>query len=156
MGHLAVINAPYSFAAIWAAVRPWLAKETQEKVHILSSDYQSGLLELVDAENLPTSLGGKCTCEGYGGCEASQAGPWMVDRERRREMWLRGDLERTGLTPWNEEDTRLVKEGYGKASVEEGKDEENGNVVKLEEKAMNRDVLVTETPVSQGVESVAN
>ena len=125
MGHLAVINAPYSFAAIWAAVGPWLAKETQEKVHILSSDYQSGLLELVDAENLPASLGGDCTCEGFGGCEASQASPWMLDRERRREMWLRGDLERAGLSLGKEEDVRLVREGYGKASVGMGKDEDN-------------------------------
>ena len=98
MGHLAIINAPYSFAAIWSAVRPWLAKETADKVHILSSDYKSALLELVDEENLPESLGGKCTCSDKGGCSLSSAGPWMEGRKERREKWLKGERDTPGLT----------------------------------------------------------
>ncbi len=97
MGHLAVINAPYSFAVMWNAVRPWLAKETQEKIHILSSDYESALLELVDAENLPESLGGTCKCEDKGGCLDSNWGPWMEGRSERREKWLKGEISRPGL-----------------------------------------------------------
>jgi len=97
MGHLAVINAPYSFAVMWNVVRSWLAKETQEKIHILSSDYESALLELVDAENLPESLGGTCKCEDKGGCLDSNWGPWMEGRTERREKWLKGEISRPGL-----------------------------------------------------------
>ncbi|PFH54084.1 glycoside hydrolase family 71 protein [Amanita thiersii Skay4041] len=53
MGQLAIVNAPASFTAIWAAIRPWLSKETAEKVDILGSDYREVLLDLIDAENLP-------------------------------------------------------------------------------------------------------
>jgi hypothetical protein len=80
MGQLAIINAPATFTMIWSVVKPWLSKETVAKIDILGSDYQDVLLELVDAENLPTSLGGKCTCSDVGGCHLSGAGPWQEGR----------------------------------------------------------------------------
>ena len=86
MAKLAIINAPSSFAFIWSVIKPWLAKETAEKVDILGSDYQKVLLELIDAENLPTVLGGKCTCEHAGGCDLSGAGPWMDERLARQNV----------------------------------------------------------------------
>lgn len=98
MGMLVVINAPYSFSAIWSAVRPWLAKETQDKVNIFGSDYTPFLLEHIDAENLPSTLGGKCTCTAKGGCQFSNGGPWMEGRKERRERWLRGEISNPGLS----------------------------------------------------------
>ncbi|KAI6014866.1 CRAL-TRIO domain-containing protein [Pisolithus microcarpus] len=83
MAKLAIVNAPSSFTFIWSFVKPWLAKETAEKVDVLGSDYQDVLLQLVDAENLPTTLGGKCTCEHAGGCDLSGAGPWRDERLAR-------------------------------------------------------------------------
>lgn len=80
MGQLAIINAPSSFTIIWNVIKPWLSKETAEKVDILGSDYQDVLLSLVDAENLPASLGGNCTCDEEGGCALSGAGPWQEGR----------------------------------------------------------------------------
>jgi hypothetical protein len=80
MGKIAIVNAPSSFTFIWSAIKPWLSKETAEKVDILGSNYQDVLLELVDAENLPSILGGKCTCESEGGCHLSGVGPWMEGR----------------------------------------------------------------------------
>ncbi|KAI6151364.1 CRAL-TRIO domain-containing protein [Pisolithus thermaeus] len=83
MAKLAIVNAPSSFTFIWSIVKPWLAKETAEKVDVLGSDYQGVLLELIDAESLPATLGGKCTCEHAGGCDLSGAGPWMDERLAR-------------------------------------------------------------------------
>ncbi|KAF9077661.1 CRAL-TRIO domain-containing protein [Rhodocollybia butyracea] len=86
MGKLAIINAPSTFTLIWNVIRPWLAKETANKVDILGSDYQEKLLELVDAENLPSILGGNCRCEEEGSlsevarCHLSASGPWLEGR----------------------------------------------------------------------------
>ncbi|KAK7682343.1 hypothetical protein QCA50_014548 [Cerrena zonata] len=99
MAKLAIVNAPSSFTTIWSFIKPWLAKETAQKVDILGSDYQKVLLELVDAENLPASLGGKCTCAEFGGCEKSNIGPWNEGRKERRERWLKGEGEIHVSTP---------------------------------------------------------
>lgn len=86
MGKLAIVNAPSSFTFIWSVVKPWLAKETVEKVDILGKDYREVLLQLIDADNLPTIFGGNCTCSGAGGCELSSAGPWMEERVAKGAM----------------------------------------------------------------------
>jgi len=80
LGKVAVINAPSTFTVIWNAVKPWLSKETAAKVDILGSDYEDVLLDLVDPENLPSSLGGTCICAEAGGCQLSGAGPWQEGR----------------------------------------------------------------------------
>ena len=54
-----IINAPMVFRGVWTIVRPWLAERTVKKVSILGTDYYSTLSEVVDAENLPSFLGGQ-------------------------------------------------------------------------------------------------
>ncbi|KAK2465338.1 hypothetical protein APHAL10511_002692 [Amanita phalloides] len=97
MGQLAIVNAPQSFTVIWSAMKPWLSKETIEKVDILGSDYQEVLLRLIDAENLPSLLGGKCTCDHAGGCQFSGAGPWLEGRQG----WGPRLREQNGVTTSN-------------------------------------------------------
>jgi hypothetical protein len=100
MGQLAIINAPSTFTFIWTAIKPWLAPETVAKISILGvymvylfcidwltynaplegSNYADVLLQHIDAENLPESFGGTCSCEGLGGCMLSSAGPWLAGR----------------------------------------------------------------------------
>ncbi|KAJ7600530.1 CRAL-TRIO domain-containing protein [Mycena floridula] len=80
MGQLVIVNAPSSFAFIWSVIKPWLSKETADKVEILSSDYKEALLEIVDHDSLPSFLGGDCNCEEAGGCHLSGAGPWLDGR----------------------------------------------------------------------------
>ncbi|KAI9573708.1 CRAL-TRIO domain-containing protein [Boletus coccyginus] len=84
MGQLIIINAPSSFTFIWSIIKPWLAKETIGKVDILGKDHKEVLLQVVDADDLPTYLGGNCTCSGAGGCDLSSAGPWMEERLAKR------------------------------------------------------------------------
>ncbi|KAI3607698.1 sec14 cytosolic factor [Moniliophthora roreri] len=81
MGTLAFINAPASISMMWNVLKPWLAKETQEKIVLFGKDYKERLLELVDADSLPKVLGGKCTCPEAGGCHLNGAGPWLQNRK---------------------------------------------------------------------------
>ncbi|KAF8645258.1 hypothetical protein AX16_008083 [Volvariella volvacea WC 439] len=80
MGQLAIVNAPPAFTFIWSVIKAWLSKETVAKVNILGHDYKDVLLELVDADSLPSTLGGSCTCSEEGGCHMSGAGPWLEGR----------------------------------------------------------------------------
>eukprot|EP00898_Chlorokybus_atmophyticus_P003636 jgi/Chlat1/4273/Chrsp29S00323 len=80
LGQMLIVNAPLLFKGVWKVIQPWLDKRTQKKIQVLGSDYQGKLLELVDAENLPDFLGGKCTCAGSGGCMFSDDGPWQDSR----------------------------------------------------------------------------
>lgn len=73
MGQLIIINAPTSFTAIWSMIKPWLAPRTLDKVTILGTNpeqHTALLLDLVSSENLPTALGGTCTCT-YGASVAT-------------------------------------------------------------------------------------
>lgn len=101
MGQMLVINAPASFTAIWTIIKPWLSPRTLEKISVLGTDQHHAVLQdLVPPENLPTFLGGTCTCDGArGGCTLSNAGPWMDGRAERRASWLRGEIAAPGV-PW--------------------------------------------------------
>ncbi|XLT39236.1 hypothetical protein HN873_070528, partial [Arachis hypogaea] len=45
-------------------------------LQVLGNKYQSKLLEVIDASELPEFLGGTCTCADHGGCMHSDKGPW--------------------------------------------------------------------------------
>ncbi|KAJ3815357.1 CRAL-TRIO domain-containing protein [Lentinula lateritia] len=112
MGRLVILNAPSTFTIIWNAIRPWIAKETANKVDILGADYREQLLELVDEENLPWAVGGKCRCESEGGksegprCHTSATGPWLEGRvgwgpnaKQREGKQSKPDSETAGSVP---------------------------------------------------------
>lgn len=61
MGNTFIVNAPLLFSGVWAIVKGFLDEKTRKKIIIKGGSYQKDLLELVDAENLPDFLGGKCT-----------------------------------------------------------------------------------------------
>jgi hypothetical protein len=74
MGKFFIINAPWTFSAIWTIIKPWLDEVTVSKINILGSSYKEQLLAHMPAESLPKEFGGTCRC--VGGCSLSDAGPW--------------------------------------------------------------------------------
>ncbi|KAL1544236.1 phosphatidylinositol/phosphatidylcholine transfer protein SFH12-like [Salvia divinorum] len=71
-----IINAGSGFRLLWNTVKSFLDPKTTSKIHVLGNKYQSKLLEIIDASELPEFLGGTCTCEDKGGCMVSDKGPW--------------------------------------------------------------------------------
>jgi len=80
LGKLYLINAPWGFSGVFAAIKRFLDPVTVAKIHVLGSNYHKELLAQVPAENLPSEFGGTCRCQG--GCALSDAGPWQ------EEQWL--------------------------------------------------------------------
>ncbi|KAI4327116.1 hypothetical protein L6164_019616 [Bauhinia variegata] len=76
LSRLFIINAGSGFRMLWKAVRAFLDARTAAKIQVLGYNYLNAVLEVVDPSNLPTFLGGNCTCSDYGGCLMSDRGPW--------------------------------------------------------------------------------
>uniref|UniRef100_A0A2P2MCU5 Phosphatidylinositol transporter n=1 Tax=Rhizophora mucronata TaxID=61149 RepID=A0A2P2MCU5_RHIMU len=71
-----IINAGPGFRLLWNTVKSFLDPKTTSKIHVLGNKYQSKLLEVIDASELPEFLGGTCLCTDQGGCLLSDKGPW--------------------------------------------------------------------------------
>ncbi|CAA6671471.1 unnamed protein product [Spirodela intermedia] len=91
-----IINAGPGFRMLWSTVKSFLDPKTTAKIHVLGNKFQSKLLEVIDASELPDFLGGACTCSDTGGCLKSDKGPWRDpeilkvvqngDKQRRRQV----------------------------------------------------------------------
>ncbi|KAL4351546.1 hypothetical protein GQ457_06G002120 [Hibiscus cannabinus] len=71
-----IINAGSGFKLLWSTVKSFLDPDTTTKIHVLGNKYQSKLLEVIDASELPEFFGGTCNCADKGGCMVSGKGPW--------------------------------------------------------------------------------
>ena len=77
IGTMMLLNTSFAFNAVWTFVQPFIDEKTRKKINVLGTKYQSKLLEIVDKENLPSILGGTCTCSHIEkGCLYSDIGPW--------------------------------------------------------------------------------
>uniref|UniRef100_A0A7N0T2A5 CRAL-TRIO domain-containing protein n=1 Tax=Kalanchoe fedtschenkoi TaxID=63787 RepID=A0A7N0T2A5_KALFE len=76
LSQMLIINAGPGFRLLWNTVKSFLDPRTTSKIHVLGNKYQSKLLEIIDASELPEFLGGTCTCADQGGCLRSDKGPW--------------------------------------------------------------------------------
>ncbi|XP_019095433.1 PREDICTED: phosphatidylinositol/phosphatidylcholine transfer protein SFH11-like isoform X2 [Camelina sativa] len=73
---LFVVNASSGFRMLWLALKTFLDARTLAKVQVLGPNYLGELLEAIDLSNLPTFLGGNCTCSDHGGCLFSDERTW--------------------------------------------------------------------------------
>jgi CRAL/TRIO domain len=73
MGQTFIVSAPLLFSGVWAIIKGFLDEKTRKKISIKGGSYQKDLLEIVDADNLPDFLGGKCTLFG---AHKDGVGPW--------------------------------------------------------------------------------
>ncbi|XP_071918590.1 phosphatidylinositol/phosphatidylcholine transfer protein SFH9-like isoform X2 [Coffea arabica] len=71
-----IVNAGSGFKLLWNTVKSFLDPRTTSKIHVLGNKFQSRLLEVIDASQLPDFLGGACSCVNEGGCLRSDRGPW--------------------------------------------------------------------------------
>ena len=78
---LYVINGGLLFRAFYTAVKVYLDSKTKTKIKVFGNNYQEGLLEKIDPENLPKLFGGKCECPG--GYLFSNEGPWKKPEENQ-------------------------------------------------------------------------
>ncbi|KAF4349361.1 hypothetical protein G4B88_007851 [Cannabis sativa] len=76
LNRMFIINAGSGFRLLWSTVKSFIDPKTTSKIHVLGNKYQSKLLEIIDANELPEFLGGTCTCGDNGGCMRSDKGPW--------------------------------------------------------------------------------
>ncbi|MED6204333.1 hypothetical protein PIB30_008149 [Stylosanthes scabra] len=76
LNRMFIINAGSGFRLLWNTIKSFLDPKTTSKIHVLGNKYQSKLLEIIDASELPEFLGGTCTCAHKGGCMRSDKGPW--------------------------------------------------------------------------------
>jgi hypothetical protein len=84
LGKLYLINAPWGFSGVFAAIKRFLDPVTVAKIHVLGSNYHKELLAQVPAENLPSEFGGTCRCQG--GCALSDAGPCKLTEMNHAHM----------------------------------------------------------------------
>ncbi|XP_078427976.1 phosphatidylinositol/phosphatidylcholine transfer protein SFH3-like [Wolffia australiana] len=76
LNRMFIINAGPGFRMLWSSLKSFLDQKTTAKINVLGNKYQSKLLEVIDASELPEFLGGTCTCSESGGCLRSDKGPW--------------------------------------------------------------------------------
>uniref|UniRef100_A0A7N0T805 CRAL-TRIO domain-containing protein n=1 Tax=Kalanchoe fedtschenkoi TaxID=63787 RepID=A0A7N0T805_KALFE len=76
LNRMFIINAGSGFRLLWNTVKSFLDPKTTAKINVLGNKYQSKLLEIIDADQLPEFFGGTCTCKDRGGCMRSDKGPW--------------------------------------------------------------------------------
>ncbi|XP_074308916.1 phosphatidylinositol/phosphatidylcholine transfer protein SFH12-like isoform X1 [Silene latifolia] len=76
LNRMFIINAGSGFRLLWNTVKSFLDPKTTAKITVLGNKYQSKLLEIIDASELPDFFGGTCTCADKGGCMRSDKGPW--------------------------------------------------------------------------------
>lgn len=105
LNRMFIINAGSGFRLLWNTVKSFLDPKTTAKINVLGNKYQSKLLEIIDASELPEFLGGTCTCADQGGCMRSDKGPWKDQEIMKRVQNGEAKCTRKCSTQGTEEKT---------------------------------------------------
>lgn len=77
LGQMFMINTSSFFSFVFSMIKGFIDKKTVAKIRVLGDKYLESLLTLIDIDNIPTFLGGNCTCSHIeGGCLFADIGPW--------------------------------------------------------------------------------
>ncbi|KAK7351870.1 hypothetical protein VNO77_11614 [Canavalia gladiata] len=98
LNRMFIINAGSGFRLLWNTIKSFLDPKTTSKIHVLGNKYQSKLLEIIDASELPEFLGGTCTCADKGGCMLSDKGPWNDQEILKMVQSGEGKCQRKNLS----------------------------------------------------------
>ena len=78
-----LINTNKFFGFVYNIVKGLIDVESRKKIELLGNDYKEKVFEYIDPDNLPTFLGGNCTCPNIpGGCLYCDIGPWNPEGKR--------------------------------------------------------------------------
>ena len=61
LGQLCIVNAPWTFTAVWKIVQGWLDEKTRQKIQIVGGKPFKTLVKYIDEDSIPDFLGGNCT-----------------------------------------------------------------------------------------------
>ncbi|XP_020203312.1 phosphatidylinositol/phosphatidylcholine transfer protein SFH3 isoform X2 [Cajanus cajan] len=120
LNRMFIINAGSGFRLLWNTIKSFLDPKTTAKIHVLGNKYQSKLLEIIDASELPEFLGGTCTCEDKGGCMLSDKGPWnnpdilkmIQNGEGKCKRKILSGIEEKTITEDNTTPQNAIKESF--------------------------------------------
>lgn len=79
-----IVNPPSWFNILWKLVSPIINPRTRDKTHVVrgQKEIAKALLEYIDADNLPVTYGGNCSCPG--GC--SNGSPFEIELREYTEQ----------------------------------------------------------------------
>ncbi|MED6169858.1 hypothetical protein PIB30_025108 [Stylosanthes scabra] len=105
-----IINAGPGFKMLWNTVKTFLDPKTTSKIQVLGNKFQSKLLEVIDASELPEFLGGTCTCADRGGCMRSDKGPWQDPNIIKMVLTGEAKCSKQTATDTNDEGTAFERD----------------------------------------------
>ncbi|KAL6640288.1 hypothetical protein ACP70R_022137 [Stipagrostis hirtigluma subsp. patula] len=116
-----IVNAGPGFRMLWSTVKSFLDPKTTSKIQVLGAKYQTKLLEIIDADQLPEFLGGSCTCSEIGGCLKGEKGPWMDPNILKMVISGKARFKRQIVTVSND-DEKIIAYEQPKYPTKKGSD----------------------------------
>ena len=74
LGQMFIVNAPKIFTMMWSVIKLWLDKRTLMKIKVYGSDFKEKILQYIDPDDLPDTLGGNLVMSDE--VRMSNSGPW--------------------------------------------------------------------------------
>ncbi|GKU95546.1 hypothetical protein SLEP1_g8893 [Rubroshorea leprosula] len=145
LNKLFIINAGSGFRMLWKVVKAFLEARTLAKIQVLGNNYFCNLIEVIDPNNLPSFLGGNCTCADYGGCLLSDKGPWNNPEiiEMLQALSATEEISNEGNGDLTSEDA--LQEDVGSAKSKE--DSRHGETLMINEHASQK-ILALQAAIS--------